>query len=100
MIKQGAKIAGLQPEMVLAYVIVAPIMLKYGQPMVLTEGTGGEHSKTSRHYIGYAIDIRNRNIKDEDKDQAALDIQEALGTEYVVVLHKTHIHIQFNGSVN
>ena len=98
MIKKGAKVNGLRPEMVLAYVICAPIMAKYGQDMVLTEGTGGKHSKTSRHYIGMAMDLRTWTLT--DRDACTAELREALSDEYVVVLHDTHIHIQFNGSIN
>jgi len=101
LIKQGAKIQGLQPEMVLACILIKPILAKYKQDFVITEGTGGEHSQKSRHYIGYAVDVRTRDIaNDAEKIRMSNEVRSVLGDEYYIKLHETHLHIQFNGSVN
>jgi len=101
LIKPGVKIMGLKPEMAIACLIIKPIMEKYHQDFVITEGTGGEHSAKSRHYIGYAIDIRTRDITgDAERILMSNDVRAALGAEFYVHLHKTHLHVQFNGSIN
>jgi len=58
-IKKGVKLAGLQPEMILAAVIADQVFTKYGvEYTVITEGTGGKHGFASLHYVGFAIDVR------------------------------------------
>ncbi len=100
MIKSGVRVGGIRPEMVLAYLIAAPILVKHGQEAVITSCTDGKHSKTSRHYIGCAIDLRTRDMDDVTADKAALAIANALGGEYYVAFEKNHIHLQFNSSAD
>jgi hypothetical protein len=97
-IKSGVQIGGLQPEMILALIIVEPILKKHGQELVLTSGTDSQHSSKSRHYIGYGTDIRSRDIPKEIRDSVAEEMSRALGTEFYVKFEVHHYHIQFNGS--
>lgn len=98
MIKQGVRLVGLQPQMVLAYVIIRPILEKYGQEPVITSISDGKHSKNSRHYIGYGMDLRSRDVNPEDIPQATLEMKEALGSEFYIAFEVNHFHIQWNSS--
>jgi len=95
-IKQGARVAGLKPEILLALQIIEPITESFGQELVITSGVDGKHSKNSRHPIGYAVDIRTRDMTDPQRCTFA--IKEVLGGEYVALFEHDHIHIQFNGT--
>jgi hypothetical protein len=96
--KKNVRIGGVQPEMVVAMLLVEPVLDSYNQEMVLTEVTGGMHSETSRHYSGFAFDIRTWQLQeDETVDQCAEKIRDALGKEYRVIVHDTHIHVMFIG---
>ena len=97
-IKAGVQIAGIQPEMTLALQIVEPILISYGQELVITSATDSQHSKKSRHYIGYGLDLRSRDISEEARDSVAQEMSEALGSEYYVAFEVHHFHLQFNGS--
>ncbi len=99
MIKKGVKANGIKAEMVLAYVMAKPILEKHGQSAVITSLCDGVHSRQSRHYIGYAMDLRTRDMAIDDKQKVADKIADALGDEYFVLLESDHIHVQFNGSV-
>ena len=97
-LKLGAKINGVQPEMLWCMMIIEPILDEYNQELILTSITDGEHSSKSRHYIGYAIDIRTWQLKQDQKTgECATRMQDALGKEFYVHVEDTHIHIQFNG---
>ncbi len=95
-IKKGVRVGGLQPEMLLAIAIIEPISLSFSQELVITSAIDGIHSKTSRHPLGYAIDIRTRDMTDSER--AAKAMQESLGDEYFVLHESTHIHVQFNST--
>mgnify|MGYP001825392817 CR=1 FL=1 len=98
-VKRGVSLKVLQPQMVLASQIVEPILNRYGQEGVITSGCEGVHSKNSKHYIGYALDFRHRDMDSEmTKRRAAKEMQEALGAEYYVMYEDSHIHVQYNGS--
>ena len=68
--------------------------------VVCTSTGEGEHSKRSRHYNagwkGYsqACDLRKWYLKDEQF--FVEELSSLLGSDYVVVLEKTHIHVQWS----
>jgi hypothetical protein len=97
-IKAGVQVGGLQPEMTLALMIVEPILKFWGQELVITSATDSQHSNMSRHYVGYGLDIRSRDIKKESGDAVVREMQTALGNEYYVAFEVHHFHLQFNGS--
>ena len=96
MIKLGAKINGIQPEMAIAYTICCSVCSKYGVPCVLTEGTGGKHMSHSKHYIGMALDIRKRDLPKDQVVDFVRDLKAALGSQFDVVDEPTHFHIEFD----
>ena len=98
-IKPGASIQGLKPEMLVAIQIAEGVWTSLCRELVITAGTDGKHSKTSRHYIGMALDFRSRYFTPRQKKAAVVSLRIKLGPEFKVVVHKRHIHVQFNGSV-
>ena len=97
-IKSGVQLAGVQPEMILALLIIEPILKDEGQELVITSCTDSLHSHMSRHYIGYGLDIRSRDIPKDLIEEVARKMSLALGSEYYVKFEVHHYHIQFNGS--
>ena len=96
--KQGCRVGGMQPEMIIALLLIEPVLEQYNQELVLTEGTGGKHSDTSRHYSGFAIDVRTWKLQEDNtEDECADKIRTALGHEYKVIVHDSHFHIMFIG---
>jgi len=94
-IKKGAKINGLKSEMILAFIIAQTIYYDYNIPCILTEGTGGDHGIASLHYVGFAIDLRTRDMSKSTAEIIVEQIKKALGDQYDVILEKDHIHIEF-----
>ena len=95
MIKDGAKVNGLKPEILLAYTIACEVYRKFEVDCVITEGTGGKHGVGSLHYVGLAIDLRTRDFVGEDARIAHRMLANRLGEEYDVVYEATHIHVEF-----
>ena len=95
MIKEGAKVNGIRPEMVLAYAMIQPIFKKLGIDCVITEATGATHNEGSLHYVGLAIDIRNRDIPVDIQAWLQVKLQNILGSQYEVLLESDHYHIEF-----
>lgn len=100
-IKAGVSLLGLKPEMVVALMVAEPIIKRYTPAgLVITSGVEGRHSKkTSKHYVGYGLDLRSRDIAEEFREEVAQKIGEDLGPEYYVAFEKDHFHISYNGSV-
>lgn len=99
--KPGVSILGVKPEMIYALVAAEPIVKRYtDKGLVITSCVEGKHSKkTSKHYVGYGVDIRSRDIAEEFREEVAQKISEALGPEFYVAFEKDHFHISFNGSM-
>lgn len=101
-IKPGVRLAGLRPEMtpaiLAAYIVRSQLPTGHLGGLVLTSGLEGEHTPTSRHYLGFAVDFRTRDLADDDKVRFRDALRAALGAEYIVLLKPTHLHVQYNGS--
>lgn len=69
---------------------------EFGRDCVVTSLMGGEHSRNSKHYSGEAVDIRSRDLEEDQLDLAMVELQKQLGDAYDVVLEPTHIHIEYD----
>lgn len=102
MIKPGARVEGLKPEIVLAYIEAMDLFRQFGYPCVLTEGTGGGHKLGSLHLQGLAIDLRTKHIGTRvTKAQLMSRLRDNLGVNYDVLLEyeggdNEHIHIEYD----
>jgi len=89
---------GIQPEILFAVMVAQSVWLALfpNIPLVITSITDGKHSDNSLHYDGQAIDLRTRNLPHENSAKiAGNQIKECLGAEYDVIIHSTHIHIEY-----
>ena len=91
-LKPGVKVAGVQPEIVLALIVAESVW----QPrsLVVTSLRDGSHMPGSKHYEGKAADLRLPVATDHHALRSALAA--ALGTEFDVVLEETHIHVELD----
>ena len=89
--KNGVKVNGIKPEMTLAIMMVNTVI----PGATITSVIDGKHSRTSLHYVGYAIDVRTRDIKPKMQTEYVRQLKEALTDEYDVILESDHIHIEF-----
>lgn len=93
-VKPGVDLKGLQPEM---NKVITSIHIVYkGQGadhVVITSGLDGKHMENSRHYVGYALDIRIWNLT--DFGDAREHLQKLLGNRYRVILEADHFHIEY-----
>ena len=68
---------------------------KYNHELTITSGLEGTHSSSSLHYYGLALDFRTRFFSTAVKNAVYTILNGKLKNSYVVVLEKTHIHIQW-----
>lgn len=99
-IKTGVNTSGVKTEIILAIQIANSIYSKHNVDCVITELTGGTHSRGSLHYVGFAVDLRTRDFDNSEIiDKVSLELKESLGDQYDVVLEKDHIHIEFQPKI-
>lgn len=92
-----ARIGGLKPEILFAVMAANEIYaLAGGYDCVITSGTepGPNRVKGSKHLVGYAVDLRTRDL--DNKDEVYNDLVDALGPDYDVILESNHLHIEFD----
>ena len=99
-IKDGADLKGLSQMMRIVLVVAEELWESNGQELVVTSGLDGVHSAGSLHYYGLAVDLRIRYFKDKATQQAiANELQRLLRVHnryYQVVLHRSHIHVEYD----
>lgn len=95
-IKEGVNVEGLRTEVWKAVYAFKKILDRLKLDVWITSGTEGKHSKTSFHYLGLACDLRIRHIAKEALNGIVAELKTLLGDFYDVVLHKTHIHIEYD----
>lgn len=102
LLKKGVTISGISPELVLGLMVVDGIYRSNGEDLTVTSITDGRHSRSSRHYIGMAADLRTNNISKLNTDIILMQLREHLPEFYIILENEgtpnEHIHIQFNGT--
>lgn len=95
----SVNIWGLQVEMQPVLKWAEQIWKDHGYDLVVTSARDSIHSAGSLHYYGYAVDVR----ASVDWGYDAFEIQTmanalrgALGEGYQVVIHSSHIHIEYD----
>ena len=95
-INPGVSIAGIRPELVLAFAIADKIFIQFGHDLIVTSVLDGQHMRGSLHYVGAAGDLRRPS---SDIGPIVDLLRGALGDNYDVVLESHHIHIEFQPKV-
>lgn len=99
-IKEGASLQGLDLKMRPVLIEADKIWINVGdEELVVTSGTDGCHSAGSLHYYGLALDLRTRYFDEETKLEVFNDLRKILwqySDKYDVVLHKSHIHVEYD----
>jgi len=94
-IKPGVRITGMKAEMAMVMPVIDSVYRKWGVEFVVTSGVEGKHSKTSRHYLGLAIDARTRDFDPSDIPEVQKDLKNALGDDFIVIFEGNHFHFAF-----
>lgn len=64
--------------------------------VTITAGLDGKHMKGSKHYEGLALDLRTRYFTPQEIDQISSKLIYHFEDTYDVVVHTTHIHIEYD----
>lgn len=98
--KDDVEIGGVQPETVLALTMCNEVFKEKGYDTYITSLVDGKHGKGSKHYIGFAFDLRTKHLQGGYLGSLALKItdtiKKVLGINFDVVLEKNHIHVEYD----
>ncbi len=96
-IKDGVVMAGLKIEIRPVLIAANQIWKEHGQKLVITAALDGTHSAGSLHYYGYAVDLRTRYFSGlRESKLVAQELRDKLSNDYDVVVHSSHIHVEYD----
>lgn len=95
-LKEGVRLLGIRPELVMAVFIVERIYDEAGWTLIVTSVVDGQHMRNSLHYVGAAFDF---NPPQRDVAHFRALIANALGSDYDVVIESDHMHIEWQPEV-
>ena len=99
-LKVGVKLTDLQPQMVLAAMIVQEVYRERGGKATITSANDGTHGTLSLHYKGMALDLRTKDFEG-NKQALVLEIKDRLGEDFDVILEdegkpNEHLHCEYD----
>jgi len=109
--KKGVILAGLRLPMRVVLKSANEVWMHHGKELVVTSALDGVHSAASYHPFGYALDFRTRyfrtrllkkdhakieKVARELRSRIAYNVGPLEAAKYVVVVEKSHIHVQYN----
>lgn len=71
-------------------------MRTVGRAAYITSARDGKHSQQSLHYAGRAIDLRTRDLTQQQRWALQRALADALGEDYDVILEETHLHVELD----
>lgn len=100
--KKGVRtFIGIQPEITTRYPLIDRLCAEYEVEAVVTSGVEGRHKSGSKHYDGYAIDLRTREFEGGSMGEVCRSfserLQAELGNDYFVLQESDHIHLDYRG---
>lgn len=101
-LKSGVRLKDLQPQMVIAAIVVNDIFWSLGLECVITSANDSKHSEWSLHYKGYALDFRTHYAELNGKEQELCQrVKDALGPDFDVVMEAVgtpneHLHVEYD----
>ena len=95
--KDGVKVDGVKKETIeLMLLLNGYFVAQVGKPFVVTSCTDGKHMKGSKHYSGYAIDIRTRHLSVCEINNLLAWFKTHHDKEFDMVVEKDHIHVEYD----
>lgn len=93
---ETVNIWGLMPEMQQVLKYAQQFFDKVEKEFVITSARDGIHSAGSYHYYGYAVDFRTRDLTPNEVQDLYLWMKSKLSIDYDVVVHSTHMHVEYD----
>lgn len=99
------KIEGLKAEMYFALGVADRAFADEGQECIITSACDGTHLPDSKHYAGEAVDLRNKQLSDDQKTRilAKLERLERYGFDVIDEAPKAtanttgqHFHVEYD----
>lgn len=95
--KDGVKVDGIKKETIELMLLLNTFFVRQiSKPFVVTSCTDGRHMKGSKHYSGYAIDIRTRHLTKREIGILVSWFTTYYDKYYDMVVESDHIHVEYD----
>ena len=95
--KPGVSVYGIQKEIIQIIAIINTYFeLRMRKEFVITSCTDGKHMKNSKHYSGFAIDIRICHLSAIEIDNFIAWFRSHHDENYDIVRESDHIHVEYD----
>ena len=100
--KPNTRLKSLQPQMVVALLVVQAIFDKHFASLTITSANDSAHMVNSRHYLGAALDFRVHHIGEAVANTILAEIKMGLNPlDFDVLLENpgtpnAHIHLEYD----
>ena len=99
-VKESANIDKLSDDVRKIFPLIEEVCSIYGIDFVITSGNDGKHMKGSKHYDDEAIDIRSRDLADNDKYEFLYSLDGRIDDEYPaefdILFEVNHYHLEYD----
>ena len=95
-IKESVDLRNLQLVMTNALFTLADLFTARGYILTVTAGQDGVHMEGSLHYRGYAVDLRSRDIPEDQRAGLLAAMKETLGPKFDIILEGDHFHVEYD----
>lgn len=98
LLKKGITLQGIKAETIICMYIADSIAKqRFNREITITSLNDGKHMPNSKHYQGYAFDIRTYDWKIQSELQTYIELlKKDLDFMCDIVLEKDHIHIEYD----
>ncbi|HDO25854.1 MAG TPA: hypothetical protein ENG95_04345 [Nitrospirae bacterium] len=93
LIKLGVSIRNIKRPIRRTLSPIAKVFKKYGEEAVITSTVEGNHSASSLHYEGLAVDIR---LPVNNLQAIMKDLRLELNGDYDIILEASHFHVEYD----
>lgn len=102
-LKPGVKLLGIRSELIIGLMVAEEVYDNNGASLTVTSLVDGTHGTNSLHYSGCAADLRIKDVylggaeelRKENINNIFEELKVELGSDFDVILHSTHIHIEY-----
>ena len=95
-IKEGANVRDLHPKVWEIVYEASDLFAEFDSDCIITSGLDSKHSQKSLHYLGFAVDLRTRNIDIAHAKYIVSKLRLLRDELYDIILEEDHIHIEYD----
>lgn len=88
-------LSNIHPSLLIGILVLNEVLASFDVPLVITCGREGKHSNTSLHYVGCAVDVRNRELSKSQQQEVKKIFDSRMNNDFDLVIESNHFHLEY-----